>query len=76
MSAGCVPVVFHGGGQKEIVEDEKNGFVWNSLNDLFHKTQLLTTNRWKLEELSSNAKERAQNFSIEAFTKSIHELIS
>jgi glycosyltransferase involved in cell wall biosynthesis len=34
MAAGCVPVVVNKGGQPEIVEHGKNGFVWNTLDEL------------------------------------------
>ena len=29
MSAGCVPVVYKAGGYKEIIDNSKNGFLWN-----------------------------------------------
>ncbi|MBI3343052.1 glycosyltransferase, partial [Candidatus Gottesmanbacteria bacterium] len=38
MSAGAVPIVFAGGGQPEIVEDGKNGFLWDTIDELLEKT--------------------------------------
>lgn len=38
MSAGCIPFVFNGGGQKEIVTEGKNGFLWNTVVELTEKT--------------------------------------
>jgi len=34
MAAGCVPVVIGKGGQPEIVDHGRNGFLWNTLEEL------------------------------------------
>ena len=34
MASGCVPVVIGKGGQKEIVEHGKTGYLWQTLNEL------------------------------------------
>ena len=34
MSAGAVPVVFDGGGQRDIVRDGVDGYLWRDLNEL------------------------------------------
>lgn len=38
---GAVPVVFNGGGQPEIINHAKNGFLWNTKNELIDYTKLL-----------------------------------
>ena len=38
MAAGCVPIVIGKGGQPEIVEHGKNGFLWQSLEELQNLT--------------------------------------
>lgn len=39
MAAGCIPIVFGGGGQPEIVKDGKSGFLWNTPDELIKKTK-------------------------------------
>src|SRR3989344_9174247 len=39
MSGGAVPVVINAGGQKEIVEDGKSGYLWNTLEELAKYTK-------------------------------------
>ena len=34
MAAGCVPIVLGKGGLPEIVEHDKSGFLWNTLDEL------------------------------------------
>lgn len=76
MGAGCVPVVINAGGQKEIVTNSKNGFVWNTLDELKEKTLELTNNSTLLNTLSKNAQERAQYFAGDRFCKDIQSLIT
>jgi len=38
---GAVPVVFNAGGQPEIINHSKNGFLWNTTNELINFTKLL-----------------------------------
>jgi glycosyltransferase involved in cell wall biosynthesis len=38
---GSVPVVFNGGGQPEIINHAKNGFLWSTTNELMEYTKLL-----------------------------------
>lgn len=48
MSAGAVPVVLNAGGQKEVVIDGENGFLWNTENELLGKTtQLIEKNNFQ-----------------------------
>ena len=75
MSAGCVPVVINAGGQKEIVEDGKNGLLWNSIEEFQSKTLELTKNESFLEKLSKQAIESAKKFSKERFCLEINNLV-
>lgn len=75
MGAGAVPVVFNGGGQKEIVEDSISGFLWNSMEELESKTLMLTKDNKTLEELSKGAIKRAKVFSGNRFCSEITTLI-
>lgn len=75
MGAGAVPVVINAGGQKEIVEDNKNGFLWNTLEELKAKTLTLAKNEELLKKLSENAKKDSTKFSKERFCNEINKLI-
>jgi len=75
MSAGCVPVVINAGGQKEIVTDGENGFLWDSIEELQAKTLKLIKDESLLSKLSKQAVESAQKFSTEKFYQAVNNLI-
>lgn len=75
MGAGVVPVVINAGGQKEIVTDSDNGFLWENLTELKDKTLDLIKNEKKLELFSNRAKKRAQKFTGDRFCRDINNLI-
>lgn len=75
MRAGCVPVVIDAGGQKEIVKNGENGFLWSSEEKLIEKTMQLIIDRALLKKLSASARESAKQFSIERFAKDIEKEI-
>lgn len=75
MSAGTVPVVFNGGGQKEIVKNKINGFCWNSLNELSSLTEELIGNQKLWQEISKKALERAKDFNNNRFCQQLEDLI-
>ena len=67
MAAGCVPVVINKGGQAEIVEHGKTGFLWNTVAELKKYTQLLADDGSLWTSMSAAARQRAQEFSRERF---------
>lgn len=75
MGAGAVPVVINAGGQKEIVEDGKSGFLWNTLEELQEKTLQLIHNEGLWQELSKASKERAKFFSERRFCEELEKII-
>lgn len=75
MGVGAVPVVFNGGGQKEIVSDGKNGYLWNSLSEFEEKTLSLINDHKLLEKMSTNAFERSKDFDEENFCKNLTQII-
>jgi glycosyltransferase involved in cell wall biosynthesis len=75
MGAGCVPVVINAGGQKEIVQDGKSGYLWDTLEDFIAKTESLTKDEEKWEKLSKGAIERSRIFAGDRFCKDIQGLI-
>ena len=75
MAAGCVPVVIKAGGQVEIVEDGRTGFLWDSLDDLEKLTLKVVSDIDLRSQLSKQAIEKAKMFSKERFTQKIIELV-
>jgi glycosyltransferase involved in cell wall biosynthesis len=75
MACGCVPVVISKGGQKEIVEDGKNGFLWGTEEQLIDKTLGLMENGDKWAKLSKAAQERSLVFSEKKFYERIKKLV-
>lgn len=76
MGAGIVPVVISAGGQKEIVDDNLNGFLWNTKEELVNKTQKLSKDAKLLDKMSKEAQEKVKKFSDENFCKKVQELIN
>jgi len=75
MGAGAVPVVFNAGGQREIVEDGKNGFLWDTIDSLIQKTNNVINNDKLWKALSENAVEHAKQFSYDRFCKEITKIV-
>ena len=75
MSAGVVPVVINSGGQKEIVKNNIDGLLWNSLDELESKTLLLIESNALLNKYSKKAIESANKFNIENFYSEIDKII-
>lgn len=75
MQNGCVPVVFNGGGQREIVSEGVNGFLVNDLSELKGNTINLINNSEILAEMGSKARERAKDFNLESFEKEVFKVI-
>jgi glycosyltransferase involved in cell wall biosynthesis len=75
MGAGVVPVVINAGGQKEIVENGKNGYLWDSLEEFAKKTISLIENVKLWEEMSMEAIKRSQKFTGDRFCKEIKDII-
>jgi len=68
MAAGCVPIVFNGGGLPEIVTHGQTGYLWRTLNELGAYTLRATRDQGLRERLSEAAKERARYFGEDRFT--------
>lgn len=76
MAAGCVPVVLGRGGQKEIVERNKNGLLWQTKEELVAITLELIKSRQVMNKLAKNAIVRSSEFSKEKFADKISGLFS
>ncbi len=75
MGAGAIPVVINQGGQKEIVTEGRNGFLWNTITELQVKTKKLINNEKFLNDMADEARIRAKDFSKEKFCQKIKQLV-
>ena len=74
MSYGAVPVVINRGGQKEIVKDGENGFLWETLEQCIENTSKLINDNDLRIRFANISVERAGIFSIEEFYKRTDQL--
>ncbi|MBI2599559.1 glycosyltransferase family 4 protein [Candidatus Daviesbacteria bacterium] len=75
MAGGAVPVVIGKGGQREIIADEKYGYLWENLDELKQLTLKLIEDSKLLGKMSKEAIKRAEYFSKEKFTDRIMQII-
>lgn len=75
MAAGCVPIVINLGGQPEIVENGKSGYLWSTTEELKEKTRNLINDLKLLKNLSQEAISRSKLFGKEKFSQNIKEII-
>lgn len=75
MSFGCVPIVINAGGQKEIIEDKVNGFLWNTIDELVDITHKVARDKDLLEDISKNSVDASRQFSKERFCQELGQLI-
>lgn len=76
MSAGAVPIVYRGGGQTEIVCDNENGFLWDTLEDLCDKTRNIILDRTQLQRISKRAILSSKEFTTKVFIDAFDTLLS
>jgi len=76
MEKGAVPVVISAGGQREIVKDGENGFLWETKEECIKKTLYIIKDKKLWEDLSKKAKERAKDFSLKRFCQRINDLMA
>jgi glycosyltransferase involved in cell wall biosynthesis len=74
MQNWCVPIVFDGGGQKEIVEQGISGYRFSSLKELKDKTIELMNDNVSWENLSQRAYTKGMVFTKEVFVEKVKEL--
>ena len=74
MMSGAVPVVFDGGGLREIVEPGRSGYRWRTLHELVTITLALVRNGRRRVEMSEAARQRAEQWSLANYQRRIVEL--
>ncbi len=75
MAAGCVPVVYDGGGLPEIVRNGTDGYTWKTTHELKEKSRMLIMSQKKRENMALKAIVRSKEFSSERFEESWNMLI-
>jgi glycosyltransferase involved in cell wall biosynthesis len=76
MANGCVPVVLRRGGQVEIVEHGRNGYLWDTLEELQEYTERLTLDPQMLRKLARAARAHATQYSRNTFVSAMTRLLS
>lgn len=72
MAAGCIPIVFNGGGQPEIVEEGKTGYLWNTPDELIKKTESILADN----KIISAARKKALVFDTSVFEEKYDQLLT
>jgi glycosyltransferase involved in cell wall biosynthesis len=75
MGAGCVPVVFNAGGQREIIGNNLNGYLCDSKEDFISKTTALIRDEKLLEKVAGEAVKRSGVFSGDRFCNEVKNII-
>lgn len=63
--SGAVPVVFNGGGQPEMISHAKNGFLWDTTDELMNYTKILMDDDNKWRNFSKTAIDSMKIFGVE-----------
>lgn len=75
MSAGCIPIVFAGGGQTEIISDEVNGLLWHTTEELLSKTSRVIQDTKEQQGIRDRGTARAMDFQESKFTQAFDNLL-
>jgi glycosyltransferase involved in cell wall biosynthesis len=75
MASGCIPIVFNGGGLPEIIIPGKNGFLWNSIDELIAITKRINSVDTK-EKMRKQVLLSSKNFDSDLFEKKILSMIT
>lgn len=75
MAAGAIPFVFDAGGHREIIEKGRNGYLWNTEDDLIKATQNLINNKELISGLKKYSIESSRKYSHANFEKQIINLL-
>ncbi len=76
MAAGCVPIVFRGGGQPEIIREGEDGYTWKDPGELVKLTRSLIAGQGLIERMSENARKNVLRFAREAFESRLLAVMS
>ena len=74
MMSGAVPVIFDGGGLREIVKPDRSGYRWRTLEELAAFTLMLARNGRRRAEMGEAARHRAERWSLANYQRRIVNL--
>ena len=74
MSAGCIPIVYNAGGQPEIVKQGRNGYLWDTVDELL-VTTLKVMKGIDIQSIVTSAKKTATTFSKTIFKEKYDTLL-
>lgn len=76
MGQGSIPIVVKKGGLKEIITDQENGFLINSIDELVNQTnEVISLDLPKQNRLRQAAFNRASDFSLDKFCQTLEEML-
>lgn len=75
MAAGCIPIVYRGGGLVEIIEDTVSGFLWNTKKGLADRTFDVIGEKINRNEVQAAVAVRARLFDRAIFYRAYDELL-
>lgn len=75
MAAKSVPLVFSGGGQIDIVDNNESGFLWESESKFLNLNLKLLNNPGLLNKIAENAQKKSENFSNNSFARNIYAIV-
>lgn len=76
MAAGNVPVVFAGGGQKDIITNGRTGCFWQTVDELVEKTGRLITDQGFYRKLQKAGYGETEKYSRKNFYEQLKRIIS
>lgn len=76
MAAGCVPLVYNHGGQREVIRDGINGRSWETVGELVAQTKELIQDTKKRDVLSQHAMESSTQYSEEAGCRQFYKVLA
>ncbi len=76
MQFGCIPIVFDGGGMREIVEDGHSGHLFASVSMLLQQSARLLADATLRAEMSLAARGEGRRFSKERFAERVRALFA
>jgi len=75
MASGAVPIVVNKGGLPEIISDNIDGFLWNNIDELVSKTNLLIASPKLLSEMQIASQKKSKQFSKDNFQNNFLKLL-
>lgn len=75
MSYGAIPVVIAAGGQKEIIKDKENGFLWEDEDELLKFTHRLAVDTKLSSRMRESSVDSVKRFTKDRFCEELNHLI-